>query len=170
MDVASFSAYFEDYGTIAVFVVVLLEYLNLPGFPAGIILPLAGIYAAHRQISLPAVMTLSVVAGMLGCWIMYFLGLWGGNALVELYLKKFPKHRPALDRTFELIRRRGYWGVFLGKLIPVVRTLVPIPAGLVRMNFIKYSIASLFGVILWNAVLVGLGYALEDQVFALLGF
>ena len=47
MDISSLNNYFELYGGIAIFIVVLLEYMNLPGFPAGIIMPLAGIYAAH---------------------------------------------------------------------------------------------------------------------------
>ena len=48
MDISSLNNYFELYGGMAIFIVVLLEYMNLPGFPAGIIMPLAGIYAAHE--------------------------------------------------------------------------------------------------------------------------
>lgn len=54
MDISSLNNYFELYGGMAIFIVVLLEYMNLPGFPAGIIMPLAGIYAAHGGISLLA--------------------------------------------------------------------------------------------------------------------
>lgn len=169
MDISVFTSFFEDYGSWAIFLIVLLEYLNLPGFPAGVIMPLAGIFAAHQRISLASVMVISAAAGELGSWILYFIGRYGGSALLELYLRKFPKHKPVWDRTADLIRRRGYWGVFLGKLIPVVRTLVPIPAGMARMHFVRYSIASLLGILLWNGVLVGLGYALGERVFSLLG-
>lgn len=66
MDISSLNNYFELYGGMAIFIVVLLEYMNLPGFPAGIIMPLAGIYAAHGGISLLAAIAISVLAGEVG--------------------------------------------------------------------------------------------------------
>lgn len=87
MDISSLNNYFELYGGMAIFIVVLLEYMNLPGFPAGIIMPLAGIYAAHGGISLLAAIAISVLAGEVGSWILYFLGMYGGNAFLKIYLK-----------------------------------------------------------------------------------
>ena len=92
--------YFEIYGGLAIFVVVLLEYMNLPGFPAGIIMPLAGVYAAHGGLSLFSTIAISVAAGEIGSWILYFLGMYGGNAFLKVYLRKFPKHEPAINHTF----------------------------------------------------------------------
>ena len=66
MDISSLNNYFELYGGMAIFIVVLLEYMNLPGFPAGIIMPLAGIYAAHGGISLLAAIAISVLEEKLG--------------------------------------------------------------------------------------------------------
>ena len=109
MDTTLITNYFELYGGLAIFVIVLLEYLNLPGFPAGIIMPLAGVYAAKGGLSLLSAITISVAAGELGSWILYFLGAYGGNAFLKRYLNKFPKHEPAINRTFELIRRKGYY-------------------------------------------------------------
>ena len=109
MDISSLNNYFELYGGMAIFIVVLLEYMNLPGFPAGIIMPLAGIYAAHGGISLLAAIAISVLAGEVGSWILYFLGMYGGNAFLKIYLKRFPKHKPAFERTFDLIRRKGFY-------------------------------------------------------------
>ena len=74
MDTTLITNYFELYGGLAIFVIVLLEYLNLPGFPAGIIMPLAGVYAAKGGLSLLSAITISVAAGELGSWILYFLG------------------------------------------------------------------------------------------------
>ena len=73
MDTTLITNYFELYGGLAIFVIVLLEYLNLPGFPAGIIMPLAGVYAAKGGLSLLSAITISVAAGELGSWILYFL-------------------------------------------------------------------------------------------------
>ena len=80
MSVQALTQYFTQYGAIFVFVIVLLEYMNLPGFPAGVIMPLAGIWASKGAISFPAVMLISVAAGLLGSWILYFLGRLGGDA------------------------------------------------------------------------------------------
>ncbi len=66
MSVQALTQYFTEYGAIFVFVIVLLEYMNLPGFPAGVIMPLAGIWASKGAISFPVVMLLSVAAGVLG--------------------------------------------------------------------------------------------------------
>lgn len=169
MDMESIRHFLDNYGSVAIFVIVLLEYMNLPGFPAGIIMPMAGLFAAHQQISLMEVMLVSVAAGELGCIINYFIGRYGGGAVLDWYLKKFPKQKPAFDKTFDLIQKKGTVGVFLGKLIPMVRTLIPFPAGIAKMAFLPYSLASLLGVIVWNGVFVGLGYVLGEQAFALLG-
>jgi len=100
-----------------------------------------------------------------GSWILYFLGYTGGSLLLEKYLRRFPKQRPAIERNFEMIREKGCFGIFLSKLIPMVRTLISIPAGVLKINFVKYSISSALGVFLWNLVFVGAGYFLGDAVF-----
>ena len=87
---------------------------------------------------------------------------------MEKYLKKFPKHRAAIERNFEMIRQKGCFGIFLSKLLPMVRTLISIPAGVLKINFMKYTISSALGVFVWNLVFVGAGYFLGDAVFAYL--
>ena len=111
-----------------------------------------------------AAIAISVLAGEVGSWILYFLGMYGGNAFLKIYLKRFPKHKPAFERTFDLIRRKGFYGIFISKLIPMVRTLISIPAGVLKMEFIKYSIASFLGVTLWNTLFVGAGYIIGEPI------
>lgn len=84
MSVEMISGYFENYGAIAVFVIVLLEYLNLPGFPAGIIMPLAGIWAENGKLSFLLTMIVSVSAGLLGSWILYLMKRPNGHNGVPL--------------------------------------------------------------------------------------
>ena len=79
MSIEMITGYFENYGAIAIFVIVLLEYLNLPGFPAGVIMPLAGIWAANGKLSFFMTMVISVAAGLVGSWILYFFGRFGGD-------------------------------------------------------------------------------------------
>ena len=107
MDVQMLTQYFLRYGAVFIFVIILLEYMNLPGFPAGIIMPLAGIWAARGQISFFMVMSLGLAAGLLGSWILYGIGRMGGDLFLDRYLKRFPKHEPVIQRNFELLRTRG---------------------------------------------------------------
>lgn len=164
MSIDTITLYFTRYGAVAIFVIVLLEYMNLPGFPAGVIMPLSGVWAAKGNIDFPTVMLITLSAGLLGSWILYVLGRTGGNMLLEKYLQKFPKHREAIEKNFEMIRQKGCFGIFISKLIPMVRTLVSIPAGVLKIDFIKYTLSSALGVFVWNLVFVGAGYFLGDAV------
>lgn len=168
MNVQVLTQYFLQYGAVFIFVIILLEYMNLPGFPAGLIMPLAGIWAARGQISFFMVMLLALAAGLLGSWILYGIGRMGGELFLDRYLKRFPKHEPVIQRNFDLIRTRGATGIFISKLIPMIRTIISIPAGVIRMNFVKYTISSALGIFVWNFFLIGAGYMMGDQVFQLL--
>ena len=77
MTIQTLTQFFLQYGAFFIFAIVFLEYLNLPGFPAGLIMPLAGIWAAKGEISFPLVLLISVGAGLSGSWALYFLGRLG---------------------------------------------------------------------------------------------
>lgn len=165
MDIQTLSQYFIQYGAVFVFVIVFLEYLNLPGFPAGVIMPLAGVWASKGEISFFMTMVLSVSAGLLGSWILYFLGRFGGDVFLKAFGKKFPKQQELIVKNMEILRQKGSIGVFVSKLLPMVRTIISIPAGAIRMDFIKYSISSTLGIFIWNFVFIGAGYVFGDAVF-----
>ncbi len=169
MDITTLTLYFTKYGAIAIFIIVFLEYLNLPGFPAGIIMPLSGIMAARGNISFAWVMVITVAAGLLGSLLLYALGWKGGELFLNAYTKRFPKQKDAIEKNLEWVRKKGCAGVFVGKLLPMIRTLISIPAGVVRMAPSKYIFSSVCGIFIWNFVFVGAGYVLGDQVFRILG-
>ena len=74
------------------------------------------------------------------------------------YFKKFPKQQAVIEEKIEFLREKGGIGVFVSKLLPMVRTLISIPAGMVKMDFVKYTVSSLCGIFLWNLAFVGAGY------------
>lgn len=168
MDIQTLTNYFLQYGAFFIFLIVLLEYMNLPGFPAGIIMPLAGIWAAKGEISFPMVMILSVGAGLTGSWILYFMGRLGGPKIMGFYYKKFPKHQAVIEEKMEMLRQKGGIGIFISKLLPMVRTMISIPAGMVKMDFLKYTLSSTMGIFVWNLVFVGAGYFFGDAALRLL--
>lgn len=160
--------YFARYGGLAIFVIVLLEYLNLPGFPAGVIMPLAGMWAAKGNIRFIPALIITVAAGLLGSLILYFLGYKGGELFLQKYLDKFPRQRKAIEDKLEWVRQKGSVGIFISKLIPMIRTLVSIPAGISKMNLVQYTVSSTLGIFVWNLFFVGAGYYLGDAVLKLL--
>lgn len=160
--------YFTRYGSVAIFVIVLLEYLNLPGFPAGVIMPLAGLWAAKGHILFPIAILITVAAGLTGSLILYMVGYTGGDFVLQKYLDKFPRQRPAIESKLEWVRQKGGLGIFLSKLIPMIRTLISIPAGVSRMNMAKYIVSSTLGIFVWNLVFVGAGYFMGDMLLGYL--
>ena len=116
MSIQVLTNYFIEYGAFFIFLIVLLEYLNLPGFPAGVIMPLAGIWAAKGEIGFPMVMLLSVAAGLVGSWALYLLGRLGGTKVMEFYFRKFPKQQPVIEDKMQMIREKGCIGADLTAL------------------------------------------------------
>lgn len=164
MDIQMLNNYFYKYGGIVIFVIVFLEYLNIPGFPSGVIMPLAGIWASKGNIGFGAALFLSVVAGLCGSWILYFIGRYGGDLLIKKYVKRFPKQKTLIDQTIKRVRTKGYIGIFFGKLIPMIRTIISIPAGALKIDFVGYTLFSTMGIFIWNLVFIGAGYFLGQSV------
>ena len=84
------------------------------------------------------------------------------------YFKKFPKHRAVIEEKMEMLREKGGKGVFVSKLLPMVRTIISIPAGMVQMEFMKYTVSSLLGIFIWNLVFVGAGYFFGEAAIQVL--
>lgn len=169
MTIEVITGYFASYGAIAIFIIVLLEYMNLPGFPAGVIMPLAGIWAAKGNINFIVALLITVAAGLTGSMILYYMGYKGGELFLEKYLNKFPKQRPAIEEKLRWVREKGSMGIFVSKLIPMIRTLISIPAGVSKMRLIPYTVSSTLGILVWNLFFVGAGYFFGDAVFQYLG-
>ncbi len=167
MELETIMQYFVTYGPIAIYVIVLLEYMNLPGFPAGVIMPLAGIWAARGGLSFFVTMLITVAAGLTGSIILYALGRGGGELFLKKYYKRFPSQKELIEGKMQYLRERGGMGVFVSKLLPMVRTIISIPAGMIRMDFRKYVVSSTLGIAIWNLVFVGAGYLFGDSVIAL---
>lgn len=165
MDVNAVMDYLSQYGVFFIFGIVFLEYLNLPGLPAGIIMPLAGFWISQAEFSFPFVLALTVIAGVLGSWVLYFIGRYGGNFVLTKYCKKFPKQGDYINDKLDYLRDKGGIGVFISRLIPVARTIIAIPAGVLKMDFMKFTVYSAGGIFLWNSAFIAAGYILGEGIF-----
>ena len=132
-------------------------------------MPLAGIWAAKGNINFMIALLITILAGLTGSMILYYMGYKGGDLFLEKYLNKFPKQRPVIEEKLKWVREKGSMGIFVSKLIPMIRTLISIPAGVSKMRLFPYIVSSTLGILVWNLVFVGAGYWCGDAIFQYLG-
>lgn len=134
MTAETFFQLFNQYGLILVCAVVFCEYMNLPGFPAGVIMPCVGVLIARSELSLPLTVFLSVVAGVLGSLVIYAVCYWGGEPVMEKLFGRSKKFKSLVRKCHEFIDAQHGRGLAIIRVIPCIRTIVSIPAGLLRMR------------------------------------
>lgn len=159
MTVAKFLEMFQQYGLPLLFAVFFLEAMNLPAFPAGVIMPATGVLISQSAVSLPITILLSVIAGVLGSIVIYLLCFIGGSRFAFRFASKHQMAQNFVDRCRLYIERYGGWGIALCRLIPVLRTIVSIPAGLLRIPPQLFIPWSALGITVWNTALISFGYA-----------
>lgn len=146
MTAETFFQLFNQYGLILVCAVVFCEYMNLPGFPAGVIMPCVGVLIARSELSLPLTVFLSVVAGVLGSLVIYAVCYWGGEPVMEKLFGRSKKFKSLVRKCHEFIDAQHGRGLAIIRVIPCIRTIVSIPAGLLRMPvkwFVGWSAAGI---------------------------
>lgn len=164
MDVSQILLFLDEYGLYFLFAVVFFEYLNLPGFPSGIIMPALGLWTSTTDTHFLIALAVSVLAGTLGSLILYYVGKYGGSPLLHKLYKKHPKIQKSLSKVENQLIQNANKTVFISKLIPIVRTLVGFPAGVVGMNISSYLLFSALGITIWNGVLMFSGTALGSML------
>ena len=150
-------------GDIGVGVLVFLEVL-VPPIPSEVILPFAGYLSQSGQLTLGWLLFWSTLASWLGALLLYGLGSAIGMArAIRLLAGTRLVSRSDLERGAAWFARSGAWTVLVGRMVPGVRSLISIPAGASRMNLLTFSVYTILGSGLWNALLLGVGAALGTQ-------
>ena len=162
MDLQFVISYLTRYGMWFLFIIVFLEYLNLPGFPSGIIMPAAGIIIADKNLNFILALLISVLAGLLGSLVLYFLGYFLGNPFIEKIYNKFPKVQKSIDKTFSYVNKYDAKASFISRLIPVARTLISLVNGIAKTDILKFTIFSVCGITIWNFAFIYAGYAFSN--------
>ena len=161
--------YLAHYGMFFIFIIVFLEYLNVPGLAAAIIMPMVGIWCAQSGMNLIFAIFTSAIAGLAASWILYLLGLLFGDVIVDKYLDKYPKQKAYINKKIEYIREKGNAGVFISRFIPAIRTLISVPAGVVKLNFVNFTVYSFIAIAIYNSAFISAGYFLGNGIFKLIG-
>jgi membrane protein DedA with SNARE-associated domain len=157
----------EQSGYLGVGFLMFLETI-FPPIPSEVIMPIAGMAAAKGELGFVPVVASGTAGAMLGNTVWYLaaraLGVHRLKPLITRYGRWLTISWPEVERAERWFAQHGTFFVFFGRLLPTVRSLVSVPAGLLRMRFRSFFVASLIGTAGWTAILAGAGYKLQNDV------
>ncbi len=161
-----YTAIIEQYGYFGIFFIMALENL-FPPIPSEVVLPFSGFVTTTTDLHVIGVILASTAGSVFGAIVLYGVGLlldvenleriidrWGRI----IRLKKKDVHRA--DQWFD---RYGKWTVFFGRMMPFLRSVISIPAGMSNMPFLFFIVLTTLGTIIWNILLVSIGAALGEN-------
>jgi len=166
---------YDAVGYVGVAAAVALETIVAP-IPSEVILPMAG-WKVSQSVADPSVVepltglpwniplavTLATVGSIVGALVGYAIGAWGGRPILDRYGPYVGIGASDLDRADRWFERWGSWAVFLGRMVPLVRTFVSYPAGIARMPLGRFVLFSTLGSLPWNAALIYAGLVVGDN-------
>ena len=158
-----------------IFFLMFLEGLLLP-VPSEVVMAFSGYLALSNQLpvylSIPSYL-LVLISGTLGNAVgasaAYAIGLYGGRPAIMRFGKYIRLDEKSLDRTEKWFNKYGEISVFITRLIPIFRTFISIPAGLAEMKFTKFLSFTLLGTVIWDSILIYVGYLLGNSWKNILG-
>ena len=157
----------EQSGYLGVAFLMFLETI-FPPIPSEVIMPIAGVAAAQGKLGFIPVVASGTAGAMLGNTVWYLaaraLGVHRLKPLITRYGRWLTITWPEVNRAERWFASHGTFFVFFGRLLPTIRSLVSVPAGLLRMRFKSFFVASLLGTASWTAILAGAGYKLQENV------
>lgn len=161
--------FISEYGTLAMFIIILLEYACFP-VSSEIVLPFSGAIASINHTDFLFILPLSILAGLIGTGICYTIGWFGGGAILHAIVHRFPKAQKGIDHANEKFREHGGATVCIGRVIPIIRTYISLVAGAARLSPITYFTYTFLGITVWNTLLIGLGYTLQENYQKVAGY
>jgi membrane protein DedA with SNARE-associated domain len=166
---------YDGVGYLGVTIAVALETIVAP-IPSEVILPMAGWKVSQSAAdpsvvepltgagwNLPLAIGLATVGSLVGALVGYAIGAWGGRPLLDRYGRYVGIGADDLDRAHRWFERWGSWAVFLGRMVPLVRTFVSYPAGIARMSLGPFVLFSVLGSLPWNAALIYAGFVVGEN-------
>jgi membrane protein DedA with SNARE-associated domain len=137
----------------------------IPPIPSEAVLGLAGANIRAGRMSVMPVILFATLGSLLGATFFYYIGRALGPKRSHAFLDRLPLvETEDVDRTFEWFENHGRSAVFFGRMVPIVRSFISVPAGVVRMPYLQFIIYTAGGSLIWNSVLIGLGVAAGDFI------
>ncbi len=161
----SIAALAPTWGLVLVFVFMAVESSFIP-FPSEVVMIPAGFLAARGELAMypyPALVTaivVGVVGSLVGAFVNYYVALWVGKPFLEKYGKYFFVKPEPLNRACEVFNKYGAATTFVCRLVPVIRQLISIPAGISKMPIASFAFFTGLGAGIWTAILAFVGFAI----------
>jgi membrane protein DedA with SNARE-associated domain len=156
----------DKLGAVGVGFAILLETV-VPPIPSEAVLGLAGVLINDGRMNVVPVVLFATLGSILGALFFYYVGRALGPRRSHAFLDRLPLvETEDVDKTFAWFERHGRPAVFFGRMVPIVRSFISVPAGVVRMPLGQFLLFSAGGSLIWNSVLIGLGVAAGDFVQA----
>lgn len=155
-------AVINQIGYLGIFLLMLAESCGIP-MPSEVIMPFSGFLVADGRLNFVAVALIGALGNLVGSWLAYGIGAKGGRALIEKYGKYILISHHDLNLADKLFAKYGDIVVFVGRLLPVVRTYISFPAGIAKMNFKKFSVYTFLGALPWSILFVWLGMKMGNN-------
>lgn len=152
----------ETLGYFGVFIMMTLESACIP-FPSEVIMPFAGFVVQEGQLSFLGIVVIGTLGNLVGSLIAYFVGLKGGRPILEKYGKYILITEDKLDLADDIFNKYGAATVFVGRILPVIRTFISLPAGIARMDIKKFTLYTALGCLPWTLILAYLGVILGQN-------
>ncbi len=127
-------------------------------FPSEVVMPPAGYLAAQGRMSLALALLAGVGGSLLGALANYGLAVWLGRPLLHRYGRYLLISEASLERAEAFFRRHGEIGTFVGRLVPVIRQYISLPAGLARMRLDRFALYTALGAGIWCVILTAIGW------------
>ncbi len=160
------TGFVERSGHLGLLLLMLAENV-FPPIPSELIMPLAGFTAARGQLNIALVVLAGSMGSLLGALFWYYIGRWLGADRLKPFAARHGRwltlSPDEIDRADAWFDRHGAKAVFIGRLIPAVRTLISVPAGVTGMPLVSFLAWTALGTCLWTALLAGAGYLLQSQ-------
>ncbi len=156
-----------NYGTIAALMAVESSFIP---FPSEIVIPPAAyLAAAGGGMNVCLIVIFGTLGALIGATVNYLLALWLGRPIIYAFANSRIGHMCLIDqekvqKAEDYFVDHGTLATLVGRLVPAVRQLISLPAGLARMNFARFIGLTAVGALVWNAILAAIGYALESIV------
>lgn len=149
-----------------IFVLMTLESALIP-IPSEIIMPFSGFLVTSGRFELWAIALAGAFGNLAGSWIAYALGYWGERTFVRKLIVKYGKFILLTEDEFEtsikIFQKYGQWVTAIARVLPAVRTVISLPAGIAKLSFLKFSILTFFGSLIWSYFLGYLGVVLGEN-------
>lgn len=163
---AAFFNFISQFGYWAVAGLILLENI-FPPIPSELILPLSGFFATKTAMTLPLVIAAATAGSVLGAYILYGIGRLLSQERLEGFFDTKPMrllgfHSDDVAKAIGWFDRKGQITVLICRCVPVVRSLISIPAGTAKMNMARFALYTLIGSLVWNTILCTLGFWAGD--------